>query len=202
MRPCLIALLGASVLLMQACAQKSLAPTSFAPSYKTMLDPSDVTVAKSCAIASSVVVKNALRGRVIGQRTLESGAVPPQPITLAGDAVSWVRSGAREMFRLGGVRTTGPDAPTVALSLYQIQINENVHVNAGYDARVVVDAAVLDAQGRECWTARKTGTAQNYGHHGSAEAYRETADHALDRALMSVVADDGFQGALCRKCSK
>lgn len=197
-----LALLAMITLVTAACAQKSLAPTVFAPSYKSMLDPSEVTLAKNCAAASSVVVKSALPGRVVGQRTLEGGGATPQPITLTGDPLPWVRSAAREMFRQGGVRTGAAGAPAVGLSLYQLRINENVHVNAGYDARVIIDATVANAQGRECWAARKTGTGQNYGHHGSAEAYRETVDHALDRALMAVVADDGFQDALCGKCGQ
>jgi len=197
MRKRVIALLATTTLLTLSCAQKSLAPTSFVPSYKSMLDPSEATLAKDCAVASSVVVKSDLPGKVVGRRTLESGAIAPQPITLSGDPVGWVRAAAREMFRQGGVRTNGAGGPGIALSLHQIQINENVHVNAGYDARVVIDAAVIDAQGRSRWSERKTGTGQNYGNHGSVEAYRETVDHALDRALMSVIADDGFQDALC-----
>jgi hypothetical protein len=196
------ALVAAIGLLISSCAQKSLGPTSFSPAYKTMLDPSEVSLVKSCAVASSVVAKNGLPGPVVGKRTLEGGAVAPQPISLTGDPVAWARSGVREIFRQAGVRTTTAGAPVIALSLHQILINENVHVNAGYDARVVIDATVRDGQGRPCWSERKTGTAQNYGHHGSAEAYRETVDHALDRALMSVTADDGFQEALCTRCSK
>jgi hypothetical protein len=202
MRKPLIALLAMINLLAISCAQKSIAPTSFSPSYKTMLDPSEVSVAKSCAVTSSVTVTNGLPGSVVGKRTLESNKAASQPITMTGDPVAWVRSSAREMLRQSGVRTTGSGSPTVALTLHQIQINENVHVNAGYDARVVIDAAVLDDQGHECWAERKTGTGQNYGNHGSAEAYRETIDHALDRAIMSVTADDGFQDALCTKCRK
>ncbi|MGY6215314.1 hypothetical protein ACW73L_09140 [Methylolobus aquaticus] len=196
------ALLAGVGLLILSCAQKSIAPTSFSPAYKSMLDPSEVSLVKSCAVASSVVAKNGLPGSVVGKRTLEGGAVAPQPISLTGDPTGWVRSAAREIFRQAGVRTTTAGAPVVTLSLYQVLINENVHVNAGYDARVVIDATVVDGRGRTCWSERKTGTAQNYGHHGSAEAYRETVDHALDRALMSVATDDGFQEALCTRCSK
>lgn len=197
--PTMIILLGSITI---SCAQKSIGPTSFTPSYKSQLDAADATVVRQCASVSGVSIANNLKGKVVGKRTLESKAVPPQPITAEGDLAGWVRASAREMFRRASLKTAAVGAPALKLSLSELQINENVHVNAGYDARVIIDASLLRGDGTECWTARKTGFAQNYGKHGSGEAYRETIDHALDRAIMSIAADPSFQEAACTGCRK
>lgn len=195
----LIVLLGS---LTASCAQKSLAPTSFSPLYKSQLDASDVAIVRNCAVVSAVDVTNGLKGRVVGKRTLESGAVPAQSISVEGDLATWVRSSAKEMFQRASLKTSVVNAPQVKLRLSELQVNENVRVNAGYDARVIMDVSVVNTRGEACWTARKTGYAQNWGKHGSAEAYRETVDHALDRAVMSIAADASFQDALCSSCKK
>lgn len=192
--PCVIICVG---LLSASCVQKSIVPTSFTPSYKSMLDASDVTVVRNCAAISSVSAENGLKGAVVGKRTLEDTNFPAQDITMDGDTAGWVRSSANEMFKRAMLKTGSADAPTVKIKLIDVQINENVHVNAGYDARVTVDASVVNANGHECWTARKSGASQGYGDHGKAENYREVTDHALDRAIMAVAADSAFQEALC-----
>jgi hypothetical protein len=185
-----------------SCAKRTVAPTSFAPAYKTMLDPSDVAVARSCATASSVEVRSQMSGNRVGQRSPERNPANSQPIRMEGSPIPWVAASAKAMFAKSAIETGEAGAPGVVLGLQQVQINENVYVNAGYDARVVIDATVLDGRGQPCWTARKTGFAQNYGYAGSTAAYRETVDHALDRAIMGIAADDGFQNALCSKCRK
>jgi len=48
------------------------------------------------------------------------------------------------------------------------------------------------------WSANKSGFSENYGYAGSAENYRETVNHSLDKALVSMVNDPGFRDALCK----
>jgi hypothetical protein len=184
-------------ILSAACVQKSIVPTSFTPSYKSMLDAKDVTVVRNCAAISSVSAENGLPGAVVGKRTLEESSFPAQDISIQGDTVGWVRASANEMFNRAMLKTSQAGAPSVRLRLTDIQINENVHINAGYDARVTLDASVTNAYGKECWSGRKSGASQEYGDHGSVENYRALVDHALDRAVMSVAADSAFQEALC-----
>lgn len=184
-------------ILSAACVQKSIVPTSFTPAYKSMIDSKDMTVVRTCAAISSVSAENGLRSSVVGKRTLEESSFPAQDIVMQGDIVGWVKAGANEMFNRAMLKTSQPGAPSVKLRLSDMVINENVHVNAGYDGRITLDAAVVNARGQECWSARKTGASQEYGDHGSAENYRALVDHALDRAIMSVAADSGFQEALC-----
>lgn len=182
------------------CAQKSIGPTSFAPQYRTQLDASDVVVVRPCATLGGVKVGNGLKGGTVGQRTLESSSVPPQTIRIGGDVKAWLTASTKEMFQRAALKTGVAGAPSLTVTLSEMRINENVHVNAGYDARLIIDATLQNPGGKECWTGRKTGFAQNYGHAGSTEAYRETIDHALDRAVMSIAADPAFQAAVCGAC--
>lgn len=182
------------------CAQKSIGPTSFSPQYQSQLDASDVVVVRSCATLSDVKVSNGMKGATVGQRTLESSSVPPQTIRIGGDVKTWLGASTKEMFQRAAIKTGVAGAPSLTVTLSEMRINENVHVNAGYDARLIIDAALQSPGGKECWAGRKTGFAQNYGHAGSTEAYRETIDHALDRAVMSIAADPEFQAAVCGTC--
>ena len=180
-----------------SCGQKSIAPTTFSPQYKAMIEGSDVPVVRNCSAISSLSAESALSGAVVGKRTLEESSFPAQTISIDGDTTGWVRSSGNEVFNRAMVKMGSANAPSVKLKLTDIQINENVHVNAGYDARVTLDAAVMSPFGKECWTGRKSGSSQEYGDHGSAENYRAVVNHALDRAVAAVAGDSAFQEALC-----
>lgn len=184
-------------ILSASCVQKSIIPTSFAPTYKSMLDAKEATIVRNCAVASSIRAENGLNGAIVGKRTLEESAAPAQSISIQGDTVGWVRASAQETFGKAMLKTGAADAPSVRIRLTDIQINENVHINSGYDARVNVDAAVVNASGKECWSGQKFGASQDWGDSASNENYSAVVNHALDRAIMSVAADPGFQDALC-----
>jgi hypothetical protein len=180
-----------------SCVQKSIVPTTFSPQYKSMIEASDVPVVRNCAAISSVTAESALNGSVVGKRTLEESSFPAQTISINGDTTGWVHASGIEVFKRAMIKTGSANAPSVKLRLTDIQINENVHINAGYDARVTLDATVVSPYGKECWTGRKAGSSQDYGDHGSIENYRAVVDHALDRAVAAVAGDATFQDALC-----
>lgn len=182
-----------------ACSQSTIKPTSFSPQYQTQLDNADIVIARRCASLSGVDVENGLASRVVGKRTLESKAVPAQDINMTGDLAGWVRASSHEMLKRAQLKVNDPQGPRLKIRLAGININENVYVNSGYDASVILDAALSNAR-EECWRQRKTGESKNYGHSGTAMAYQETVDHALDRAIMSIVADKTFQDAACGSC--
>lgn len=186
--------------LLVGCAQKSIAPTSFSPHYQTQLDGSEVVTAKRCVSLSSVDVKNGLKNNIVGQRTLESSGLPAQNINLNGSPVSWVKTGSDAILKMAAVNHRDPQGPRLQLTLEDVVIHENVHVNSGYDARVTVDASLVNSRGKECWRDSESGTSKNYGDSGSAVNYQETINHALDRAIMAVAADKGFQEAACGAC--
>lgn len=186
--------------LLGGCAQKSIAPTSFNPHYQTQLDGSEVIAAKQCVSLSGVNVTNGLKNNIVGQRTLESSGLPAQNINLNGSPVSWVKTGSDAILKMAGVTHRDPQGPRLHLTLEDVVIHENVHVNSGYDARVTLDAVLVNSRGKECWRDSESGTSKNYGDSGSAVNYQETINHALDRAIMAVAADKGFQEAACGVC--
>ena len=186
--------------LLGGCAQKSIAPTSFNPHYQTQLDGSEVIAAKQCVSLSGVNVTNGLKNNIVGQRTLESSGLPAQNINLNGSPVSWVKTGSDAILKMAGVNHRDPQGPRLHLTLEDFVIHENVHVNSGYDARVTLDAVLVNSRGKECWRDSESGTSKNYGDSGSAVNYQETINHALDRAIMAVAADKGFQEAACGVC--
>jgi hypothetical protein len=183
-----------------ACAQKTLTPAVFPADYHSQIDSADVIAAKACASIAGVDVENALPGNKVGKRTLQDKPVPPQDIRMTGNVAGWVKSATVDIFRLAGLNSQDARAPRLKLRLTDISINENVYVNSGYDGRVTLEAALVNAQGQECWGQSLSGAARNYGDSGSALNYQETVNHALDRALMSLVADKNFESASCGAC--
>ncbi|MFM8445708.1 MAG: hypothetical protein ACKN9W_20500 [Methylococcus sp.] len=183
-----------------ACAQRTLTPAVFPADYHTQIDRDDVIAAKTCAAIAGVDVENALPGNKVGKRTLQDKPVPPKDIRMTGSVPGWIKSATADIFRLAGLNSQDPRAPRLKLRLTDISINENVYVNSGYDGQVTLEAALIDGQGQDCWSQRLTGAARNYGNSGTARNYQETVNHALDRALASLLADPGFESAACRSC--
>jgi len=189
--------LGSSLV---GCAQKSIAPTSFTPQYRSELDLQDVPKLNRCVSLSGIDVMNGLPNKVVGKRTLESSALPAQNISLKGDPTQCVHDASNAMLKLAGINPSDPKGPRMRLRLTDIAMNENVHVNSGYDARVTLDATLINQHSKTCWSQSQSGTSQNYGDSASPINYQETVNHALDRAIMAIVADKGFQDAACGVC--
>ena len=189
--------LGSSLV---GCAQKSIAPASFSPQYRSELDLQDVPKVNRCTSLSGVDVTNGLANNLVGKRTLESSPLPVQNISLKGNPTPWVHAASNAMLKLAAINLSDPKGPRMKLSLADIAINENVHVKSGYDARVTLDATLANQHGKTCWSQSQSGTSQNYGDSGSAINYQETINHALDRAIMAILADKSFQDAACGVC--
>jgi hypothetical protein len=87
------------------------------------------------------------------------------------------------------------------VKLVRLQVDEKVFVNAQYDGVVELDVTVAKPGSEAaCWTGRVKGSAENYGEAGKAVNYAETMDHALDRALVSLLREQAFTDASCRTC--
>jgi hypothetical protein len=41
------------------------------------------------------------------------------------------------------------------------------------------------------------GASENYGYSGTTDNYQETLNHALDRAMIRLLSDPGFQRSVC-----
>ncbi len=185
---------------LSACAQTTIEPASFQSAYQPMLAPQETVLPKRCVAVSGITYKNGLENTLVGKRFLENHKKPPEAIHMTGNLSDWVRASATEMFRRAGFNTQDPSAPRLTLQLTDIAVSENIYVNSGYNGRVTLDATLLNAQGQPCWNDTEAGLAQNYGHSGSAINYQETVNHALDRALMALLADKNFQKAACGAC--
>jgi hypothetical protein len=186
--------------LLMSCAHRNNLPTAFVADYHPQLDKSDVIRPPACAALSGIEVRNSLKNAVVGERTLETRPMPVQTISMRGNPASWVSASANEMFRQAGLAANRAGAPRLKLGLSDVMIHENIYVNSGYDGRVTLDASLEDASGKLCWHDRKSGTAKNYGNSGAAINYQETINHALDRAVMAIASDKGFQDAACGHC--
>lgn len=186
--------------LLMSCAHRNNLPTAFAADYHPQLDKSDVIRTPTCAALSGVETRNALKNAVVGERTLETRPMPVQTISMRGNPGNWLSASVSEMLRQSGLAANRAGAPRLKLSLSDVMIHENIYVNSGYDGRVTLDASLEDASGKVCWSDRKSGVAKNYGNSGEAINYQETVNHALDRAMMAILSDKGFQDAACGHC--
>src|SRR5205085_12574589 len=98
-------------------------------------------------------------------------------------------------------RTHGKNGrSTLRLTIDQINTTENVLHRSGYDGRIVMSADLVGGNGTSCWKDRLDGFAETYGYAGSAENYRETLNHALDRAMIRMLNAPDFRKAVC-SCS-
>jgi hypothetical protein len=190
---CLLVL--AAALAAATCAPSALTPYTFSATYTPMTSPAEYSPARDCAAYGTLVVGDARSERSkVGVRYLEDGATR-HDVTMEGDAEAWLRQAVEHALSSAGIEQSGTSDKRLTVRLEQIVTDEAIYRRAEYDGRVVVDAAV--AGGGASWSAKKDGFAENYGYAGSAENYQETLNHALDKALASMVNDPAFVDALC-----
>ena len=185
--------LGLVALLAVACGPGALAPYTFDAMYRPVGSIGDFRSADDCATYRELVVEDGRGEDVVGVRYLEEGG-ERFDVTMGGDAEEWLREAAEHALSQAGIDQSSSSDRTVRVTLERIETDESVYRRAEYDAKVVIEAAV---SGGESWTSKKDGFSENSGYAGSAENYQETVNHAVDRALASMVNDSGFVGALC-----
>ncbi len=192
----------AVALLLAACATPtSVQPLSIPLVYKTMAEPGDFSTLPQCAAVSEVQVIDGRSDKSLGKRFIDNNGASAVPVMAGSDVAAWVRSGAMEVMRLSGVSLGKAGAPVLQLTVEQIRTNENVVHRSGYDGRIVLAGRLVSRGGAGvCWSDRVSGAAENYGYSGSAQNYQETLNHALDRAVISLVNLRGFRSAVC-SCS-
>lgn len=181
-----------------AAVAKDLKPTSFKAAYSMEIDSDEIATVTACAAAGDVTVSDSRIETAVGARSDEDTPDRKSPISMAGDAIGWVKKGFEEISRQASLPLGVAGKPEVSLSLAKIWIVEVTAFNAEYDGRVVVDVSVLPASGgKACWSERMEGVAGNYGRPGKEANYQETVNHALDRAMAKTLGSDGFLKALC-----
>ncbi len=187
--------LAAATALAAACAPSQLGPTTFPAQYRFMGSPADIEPAPDCARYGSLEVVDGRADKTsVGERYLESGG-PHHKVGMEGDLADWVHQGAEKVFQQAGLEHASSSGPAIRITLDRVFTDEQVYRQAEYDGKVELKARV---SGGASWSGAASGFAENYGRPGSAENYQETVNHALDKALTSLVNDTGFRAALCK----
>src|SRR5438270_9595941 len=183
-----------SVLLCISCGSPStVAPISVPMQYKMMSSPGEFPTLGACAAISDLRVVDARGDTTLGKRFVEGKNIPSASVTAASDIAAWARTGVLEELNRAGVATGKANAPTVRISIDQINTSENVLHRAGYEGRLNVSAELIGAGGTACWKDRSDGFAENYGYAGSVENYQEMLNHALDRAMLRLLNSADFK---------
>jgi uncharacterized lipoprotein YajG len=188
--------LFATVFVMACSSPSTVAPVSVPLQYKMQAKAVEFPVVDSCASISDVSVTDARTDKTIGKRYVENKSSAMAAVTTTSDVADWVRSGAEDALRHAGASLGKSGAPTLRLTVDQINTTENVLHRSGYEGRIVMSAE-LTKGGTSCWKDRLDGFAENYGYAGSIENYQETLNHALDRAMIRMMNSSEFKRAAC-----
>ena len=187
----------AVLVLVAACSTpSSVAPVSFPLTYKMTANAGEFPTLPPCASLSDVQAVDSRTDKTIGKRFVEGKAAPAADVTVTSDIASWVRTGALDAIKRGGV-TPGSAGPVLHLTVDQITTSENVLHRSGYEGRVMITGELTSKNGSSCWKDRAEGSSENYGYAGSAENYSETLNHALDRAMIRLLGSPDLKKAIC-----
>jgi hypothetical protein len=192
------AVLAISAFIIAACTAipTSLGPIAVPLQYKTIANPGEFPALPQCAAISNVQAVDARSEKMIGKRYVETKPSVTAPVSSSSDVAAWVRAGAVETLRRAGVSQNTKGA-LLRLTVRQIVTTENVARRSGYEGRIVITAELRDRGGNRCWQDKTEGASENYGYSGTAENYQETLNHALDRAMIRLFNDPGFQKSVC-----
>jgi hypothetical protein len=177
----------------------ALNPIAVPLQYKMMANAGEFPAMPSCAAISAIQVKDARTTQVIGKRYVETNPSTTAQVSVSSDVKAWVRSGAEASVQRVGIQQK-PTGAVLRLTVRQITTNENVARRSGYEGRVLISAELARKGGGTCWQDRIEGASENYGYSGTVENYQETLNHALDRAMIRLLTDPGFQRSVC-SCS-
>jgi len=174
----------------------SLSPVAIPLQYKTMANPGEFPALPPCAAISNVQVVDARSERTIGKRYVETKPSITAPVSTSSDVAAWVRTGALETLRRAGVAQNAT-GPVLRLIVRQIVTTEDVARRSGYEGRILLTAELRRKGGSTCWQDKIEGASENYGYSGTADNYQETLNHSLDRAMIRLFNDPGFQRNVC-----
>jgi len=174
----------------------SLNPIAVSLQYKTMASPGEFPAVPACAAFSGIQVADARLAKTIGKRYVETNPSISAPISASSDVATWVKAGAADAAQRVGISQKS-SAPVLRITVRQIVLSENVARRSGYEGRISITAELVRKGDGVCWQDRFEGSSENYGYSGTAENYQETLNHALDRAMIRLLGDPGFQRNIC-----
>ena len=164
--------------------------------YQPVASPGEYPTMAACAALSSIQVKDSRLDRTIGKRYIETNPSVTAPLTTSSEVPVWVKTGAAGAAQRAGIKETA-SAPILRLTVRQIGVSENVARRSGFEGRIEISAELVRKGGATCWQDRFEGTSENYGYSGQNDNYQETLNHALDRAMIRLFNDPGFQKTIC-----
>lgn len=174
----------------------SLGPVSVSLQYNEVASPGEFPSVPACAAFSSIHVIDSRLGSAIGKRYVETQPSITAPLSTSSDVAGWMKAGAVNAAQRAGINQTA-GGPILRLTVRQITVAENVARRSGFEGRLLISAELVRKGGGVCWQDRIEGTSENYGYSGANENYQETLNHALDRALIRLLSDPGFQRNIC-----
>ena len=187
-----------ALLLIAGCTAipTTLNPTAVPLQYKLMASPGEFPAVPACAALSGIEVSDARLEKTIGKRYVETNPSIFAPISASSDVRAWVKAGAAEATQRVGISQKS-SGPVLRITVRQIVVSEDVARRSGYEGRISISAELKRKSGGVCWQDRFEGASENYGYSGTAENYQETLNHALDRAMIRLLGDPGFQRKIC-----
>jgi hypothetical protein len=154
-----------------------------------------------CVGLSKLTVADARQDpSVIGYRFHEDSPQDREAIRM-GRTLDWVKDGVESSLARASVSTALNGKGELRVTVNKLDVEEKTYSNSEYDARMVLDFALIrPGTAEQCWTGRTEGFAENYGQAESMENLRETANHSLDRAVELLLVNQGFLDAACGEC--
>ena len=187
-----------SLVILTGCSTPSTVATlNVSLQYKSMASPGEFSTFPPCARLSGARIEDAREDRTLGKRFVEGKSSPPAPVTTTSDVAAWAKQGLDSVLKKSSVGTDAAAAPSLVVTIEQINTNENVLHRAGYDGRIALSGELKSPGGTSCWKGRAEGFAENYGYAGSVANYQETLNHALDRAILHLMSAPEFRKAAC-----
>ena len=190
-------LLGA-LLLIAGCTAipTALDPVAVPLQYNTIASPGEFPAVPACASISAIQVVDSLPTRIIGKRYVETSPSITAPISAGSDVAAWVKTGAAAAVQQVGISQKS-GGPVLRITVRQINVSEDVARRSGFEGRIILAVELARRGGGTCWQDQTEGTSENYGYSGRADNYQETLNHALDRAMIRLLGDPGFQKKIC-----
>jgi len=170
-------------------------PMSVPLQYKSMADTDDYDRFSDCAAISDIRVTDARTDKTLGQRFIQGVSEPWADVKTDSNVAEWVTTGVVEGLKNSGAAMAVAGKPVLHVSVEQVSTKENVYFAGGYEGHVVISGELLAANGKSCWKNRAEGSGENYGHAGSIANYQETLNHALDRAVISMLSS--LESSVC-----
>jgi hypothetical protein len=197
------ALLLSCLLTSGSCKVSELKPISFPTDYRPEGSAGAITVVPACAVYREFTVLDQRPDKHnAGIRTIQDRP-DRSDIFIEGDVAAWFRAGVERGLALAQFPQDSGAKLDLTFKLAGIHIEEIAYRNSTFEGRVVIDIELREpGSSGHLWTDRVDGTAENYGRPGNPENYRETINHALDRAVASALNNTELRSRLCGTTSR